>query len=79
MPASVIGKTITFLHGGKTMLVLSRNVEQKIIIGKDIEVTVLEIRGNTVRLGITAPRDISIHREEVQQRIDKTARMALAP
>ena len=61
------------------MLVLSRNVEQKIIIGQDIEVTVLEIRGNTVRLGITAPRDISIHREEVQQRIDKTARMALAP
>ena len=51
------------------MLVLSRKVEQKIIIGDNIEVAVLEIRGDKVRLGITAPLEVPVHREEVYQRI----------
>lgn len=47
------------------MLVLTRRANQSIIIGTDIIVTVLEIRGDQVRLGITAPRNVSVHREEV--------------
>ena len=52
------------------MLVLSRNVEQTVRIG-DIQVKVLSIRGDKVRLGILAPRDVPVHREEVYQAIQQ--------
>jgi carbon storage regulator len=42
------------------MLVLSRGIEDAIVIGDDVEITVLEIKGNTVKLGITAPADVSV-------------------
>ena len=47
------------------MLVLARKVGQQIIIGDEIEVTVLEVRGEQVRLGINAPRSIAVHRKEL--------------
>ena len=47
------------------MLVLTRRANQSIVIGSDVTVTVLEIRGDQIRLGITAPRDVTVHREEV--------------
>ena len=47
------------------MLVLTRHVHQSIVIGHDVVVTVLEVRGDQVRLGITAPKEIQVHREEV--------------
>ncbi|MGV3522709.1 MAG: carbon storage regulator CsrA [Candidatus Sericytochromatia bacterium] len=47
------------------MLVLSRKLNESIIIGDQIEVMVLEIRDNHVKLGIRAPRDVSVHRQEV--------------
>ncbi len=47
------------------MLVLTRKTDQKVVIGPDIVVTVLEIRGNRVRLGIEAPREIPVHRSEL--------------
>ena len=47
------------------MLVLSRKVDEKVVIGPDIVVTVLEIRGNRVRLGIEAPREVPVHRAEL--------------
>ena len=47
------------------MLVLTRRANQSIIIGDDVVVTVLEVRGDQVRIGITAPRDVTVHREEV--------------
>jgi len=50
------------------MLVLARKVNQKIYIGKDIVVKVLQIRGNLVRLGIIAPKEFNILREEVRDR-----------
>jgi len=49
------------------MLVLSRHLNESIMIGDDIEITVVEIRGNKVRLGITAPKDISVDRKEVHE------------
>ena len=51
------------------MLVLSRKKNETIVINDVIQITVVEIRGDKVRLGITAPRDIEVHREEVYQQI----------
>jgi carbon storage regulator len=51
------------------MLVLSRKRNEKVFVGKNIVVTIVEIRGNTVRLGFGAPRKIQIEREEVRARI----------
>ena len=50
---------------GMSVLVLSRKRDEKIIIGENIEITVVEIRGDKVRLGIEAPMDVSVHRKEV--------------
>lgn len=51
------------------MLVLSRRPEEALIIGNDIKITVLGISGNQIRLGIVAPKEVSVHREEVYNRI----------
>lgn len=47
------------------MLVLSRRPQQSLLIGNDVVVTVLEVNGDTVRIGISAPSDVDIHREEI--------------
>ena len=49
------------------MLVLSRKVGQRIVVGPEIEITVVDIRGSKVRLGVTAPRDVPIQRSERPQ------------
>ena len=51
------------------MLVLTRKVNQSIVIGEGIEVVVLEVRGEQVRLGIKAPRDVAVHRKEIFDQI----------
>lgn len=51
------------------MLILSRKTNEEIVIGKDVVVTVVEIRGDKVRLGIEAPREVSVHRKEVHDLI----------
>jgi len=53
------------------MLVLSRRADESLYIGDDIKITILDIRGGQVRIGITAPDTIKVHREEVYQRINK--------
>ena len=53
------------------MLVLSRRLGETLIIADDVKVTVLGISGNQVRLGISAPKEVSVHREEVYQRIQE--------
>jgi len=53
------------------MLVLSRRSDESLFIGNDIKITVLDIRGGQVRLGIVAPESIKVHREEVYNRINK--------
>ncbi len=55
------------------MLVLSRRVGEKILIGDDIEVAVAEVRGNVVRLAIAAPPEVRIDREELRRKIDQEA------
>ena len=56
------------------MLVLNRKKEESIIIGNDIKITVLEIRGDNVRIGIEAPRDVSVRRQEVYEAILREGR-----
>lgn len=53
------------------MLVLSRTRDEVIMIGDDIEVTIVDVRGDKVRLGITAPRSVAVHRKEVYDAIKK--------
>lgn len=53
------------------MLVLSRKKDEKIVIGDSITLMVIEIRGDKVRLGIEAPRDVTVHREEVYEAIKR--------
>jgi carbon storage regulator len=60
------------------MLVLTREQRESIVIGDDITVTVLEIRGDTVRLGIVAPPGVPVHREEVWEAIQEERRRAAA-
>jgi carbon storage regulator CsrA len=52
-------------HEGALVLVLTRRANQRIMIGRDVVITVLEVRGDQVRLGIRAPRSVEVHREEV--------------
>ncbi len=54
------------------MLVLTRKVGQSIVIGDEIEVVVLEVRGEQVRVGIRAPKSVSVHRKEVYDQIQET-------
>ena len=56
------------------MLVLARKTNERIRIGDDIIITVVEIRGDTVRLGIAAPREVSVDREEVRNRKERGKR-----
>jgi carbon storage regulator len=58
------------------MLILSRRANQSIMIGSDVQITVLEIRGDQVRIGIKAPRDVTVHREEVHREITEQNRAA---
>lgn len=61
------------------MLVLTRHANQSIMIGHDIVVTVLEVRGDQVRLGIKAPRSVDVHREEVFVALQQANRAAASP
>ena len=61
------------------MLVLTRRPNQSIMIGDDIVVTVLEVKGDQIRLGIDAPKDVAVHRQEVYEAIQGQQKIANGP
>jgi carbon storage regulator len=65
----ILSKALAFLYTEKIMLVLTRKVGEVIMIGDDIVVEILHVCGGQVRIGITAPIDIPVHRREVYDRI----------
>jgi len=53
------------------MLILTRRVGETLMVGDDVTVTVLGVKGNQVRIGVNAPRDVAVHREEIYERIKR--------
>ena len=53
------------------MLILTRRVGETVMIGEDVTVTVLGVKGNQVRIGVNAPREVAVHREEIFERIKR--------
>ncbi len=61
------------------MLVLSRRLGESVVIGDDVEVTVLEVRGDVVRIGVDAPRSVQVRRRELVEEVAATNRSAASP
>ena len=61
------------------MLVLTRKAGESVMIGDDVVITVLEARGDVIRLGIDAPKDVRVHREEVYRELQAANRAAASP
>ena len=76
-PESVLSLQLTYRDlekenkGDKSMLILTRRVGETLMIGDEVTVTVLGVKGNQVRIGVNAPRDVAVHREEIYERIKR--------
>ncbi|MDP2773265.1 MAG: carbon storage regulator CsrA [Nocardioides sp.] len=61
------------------MLVLSRRAGESVVVGDDVTITILEVRGDVVRVGIDAPRSVAVHRAELLQELESSNRDAASP
>ena len=59
------------------MLVLTRKLNESIMVGDEVKITIVDVKGDQVKLGITAPREIAVHREEVYREIQKENQLAI--
>lgn len=59
------------------MLILTRTKDESVVIDNKIEVVIVDVRGDKVRLGIEAPRDIPVHRKEIQEAIDREKKLSM--
>jgi carbon storage regulator len=64
------------MWGDVEMLILTRRIGESLTIGEEIKITLLGIKGNQVRIGIDAPRDVEVHREEIYDKIKRETRKA---
>jgi carbon storage regulator len=60
------------------MLVLTRRVGETLIVGNDVSVTILGVKGNQIRIGVNAPKDVTVHREEIYERIRREQRPVIS-
>jgi len=60
------------------MLILTRRVGESLMVGDDVTITVLGVKGNQVRVGVKAPKDVAVHREEILNRIEDAAAQEVA-
>jgi carbon storage regulator len=60
----------------KSMLILTRKVNESLLVGDDVKLTVLGIKGGQIRIGISAPRDVAVHRQEIYERIQQEKKEA---
>ena len=68
-PMGLLGRCTNLRDG--YMLILTRRVGETLMIGDEVTVTVLGVKGNQVRIGVNAPKDVSVHREEIYERIKR--------
>jgi carbon storage regulator len=61
------------------MLILTRRVGESLMIGDDVTITVLGVKGNQVRIGVDAPKEVAVHREEILNRIEAASGSAAEP
>ena len=61
------------------MLVLSRRVGESVVIGDDVTITILEVRGDVIRVGIDAPRSVAVHRAELLEQLESSNRDSASP
>lgn len=61
------------------MLVLSRRVGESVVVGDDVTITILEVRGDVVRVGVDAPRSVAVHRAELLAQLEESNRAAASP
>jgi carbon storage regulator len=61
------------------MLVLSRRIGESVVVGDDVTITILEVRGDVVRVGIDAPRSVSVHRAELLAELESSNKAAASP
>ena len=62
---------IWLYKGGGTMLILTRRVGEALMVGDDTKIVVLGVKGSQIRLGINAPKDVKVHREEIYEKINE--------
>jgi carbon storage regulator CsrA len=67
------------LSKGGQVLIMTRRPNETVTIGTEITVTVLGVKGNQVRIGVNAPKDVAMHREEIFERINAEKRESIAP